>query len=169
MAVQAGALQLSAAAATITFVLVTGVEGLPGLGPAIFLGSASVAALVAGRAMDRFGRLPVLMCGSRPPAFSRWDLCSRLPFGRIHGRSPRASRLWFDSVAAIALALFGPGPGWIIAYVAGRAALVDLSRSIERGKLLGFGDLGAGFLAACLALVGGFLIPARKEEKRCKY
>ena len=56
-------LQLSAAVASLTFVLVTGVRGLLGLGPAIVLASGALAAFPAGRAMDRFGRVPVLATG----------------------------------------------------------------------------------------------------------
>jgi MFS family permease len=63
LAVNSGMLQLAAAVATITFVLVTGFEGLVGLGPAIVLGSGALAALPAGRLMDRFGRVPVLAGG----------------------------------------------------------------------------------------------------------
>jgi MFS family permease len=48
---------------SITFVLVTGVEGLLGLGPAIFLVAAALTAVPAGRAMDRVGRRAVLACG----------------------------------------------------------------------------------------------------------
>ena len=60
MAVYSAVLQLVAAVSSLTFVLVTGVEGLLGLGPAIFLTSAALAAVPAGRAMDRIGRLPVV-------------------------------------------------------------------------------------------------------------
>jgi MFS family permease len=56
-------LQLSAAVASITLVLVLDVEGLLGLGPAIVLASGALAALPAGRAMDRLGRVPVLATG----------------------------------------------------------------------------------------------------------
>ncbi len=63
MAVTSGALQLVAALASTTFVLATGFEGLLGLGPAIFLASAACAALPAGRAMDRLGRIPVIATG----------------------------------------------------------------------------------------------------------
>ena len=63
MAVTSATLQLVAAVATLTFVLVTGIEGLLGLGPAIFLVTAALTALPAGRAMDRFGRVPVLATG----------------------------------------------------------------------------------------------------------
>ncbi len=55
--------QLAAAVGSITFVEVTGVKGLLGLGPAIFLAASGLAALPAGRAMDRFGRLPVIVGG----------------------------------------------------------------------------------------------------------
>ena len=56
-------LQLSAAVASLTLVIVLDVEGLLGLGPAIVLGSGALAALPAGRAMDRYGRIPVLCAG----------------------------------------------------------------------------------------------------------
>jgi MFS family permease len=63
MAVYSAVLQLVAAVSSITFVLVTGVEGLLGLGPAIFLVASASAAVPAGRAMDRFGRRPVIAGG----------------------------------------------------------------------------------------------------------
>jgi MFS family permease len=44
-------------------VLVTGERGLLGLGPAIFLTASGLTAVVAGRAMDRYGRRPVLAAG----------------------------------------------------------------------------------------------------------
>jgi MFS family permease len=53
-------LQLVAAVSSLTFVLVTGVEGLLGLGPAIFLTASALAAVPAGRAMDAVGRRPVI-------------------------------------------------------------------------------------------------------------
>ena len=63
MAVYSAVLQLVAAVSSITFVLVTGIEGLLGLGPAIFLVASAVTALPAGRAMDRLGRRPVVAAG----------------------------------------------------------------------------------------------------------
>jgi len=63
MAVFSTVLQLVAAISSLTFVLVTGVEGLLGLGPAIFLASSALAAMPAGRAMDRIGRRPVIAGG----------------------------------------------------------------------------------------------------------
>lgn len=58
-----GTVQLVVAVSTVTLVLVTGVEGILGLGPAVFLTSAAVASLPAGRLMDRFGRVPVIAGG----------------------------------------------------------------------------------------------------------
>lgn len=63
MAMTSATIQLVAAVATLTFVLVTEIEGLLGLGPAIFLSTAGLAAFPAGRAMDRFGRVPILAAG----------------------------------------------------------------------------------------------------------
>lgn len=63
LAVNTCLFQLAAAVNTLTFVEVTGVTGLLGLGPAIFLAASGLAALPAGRAMDRFGRIPVIVVG----------------------------------------------------------------------------------------------------------
>jgi MFS family permease len=63
LAALSGMLQLGVAVATTSLVLVTGIEGILGLGPAIFLVSGAVSALPAGRLMDRLGRVPVLAGG----------------------------------------------------------------------------------------------------------
>jgi MFS family permease len=63
LAANSGMLQLQAAVASITLVQVLGIKGLLGLGPAIVLASGALAAPVAGRAMDRVGRVPVLATG----------------------------------------------------------------------------------------------------------
>jgi MFS family permease len=55
--------QLAAAVNSLTFVLITGIDSLLGLGPAIFLAASGLAALPAGRAMDRYGRRPVIVGG----------------------------------------------------------------------------------------------------------
>jgi MFS family permease len=62
-AVNSVVLQLAAAVSSLTFVLVTGHTGLLGLGPAIFLTSSGLTAVVAGRSMDRYGRKPVVAAG----------------------------------------------------------------------------------------------------------
>jgi MFS family permease len=63
MAVNSAVLQLTAAVSSLTFVLVTGVRGLLGLGPAIFLTSSGLTAVPAGRLMDRVGGTPVMTGG----------------------------------------------------------------------------------------------------------
>jgi MFS family permease len=63
MAVNSAVLQLVAAVSSLTFVLVTGVRGLLGLGPAIFLTASALTAMPAGRMMDSFGRTPVMSAG----------------------------------------------------------------------------------------------------------
>jgi MFS family permease len=63
LAANSAMLQLSAAVASLTLVLVLDVEGLLGLGPAIVLATGALTAVPAGRAMDRIGRVPVLAAG----------------------------------------------------------------------------------------------------------
>ncbi|HKH29795.1 MAG TPA: MFS transporter [Gaiellaceae bacterium] len=69
MAVFSAVVQLVAAVSSLTFVLVTGVKGLLGLGPAIFLTASALTAVPAGRAMDRAGRKPVISVGFVLAAF----------------------------------------------------------------------------------------------------
>ena len=63
MAALYGMNQLTVAVATTTFALVSGRDGLAGIGPAIFLVTAAFGAFIAGWAMDRLGRVPVLAGG----------------------------------------------------------------------------------------------------------
>jgi MFS family permease len=63
LAMSSAMLQLSAAVASLTLVTVLDIDGLLGLGPAIVLASGALAALPAGRRMDRAGRVPVLAVG----------------------------------------------------------------------------------------------------------
>lgn len=58
-----GAFQLAAALSSVTIVAVTGVTGVLGLGPAIFLTAGALAVGPAGRLMDRVGRMPVIRAG----------------------------------------------------------------------------------------------------------
>ncbi len=63
LAIYVSVLSLAAAVLSLTFVLVTGFRSLLGLGPAIYLAAAALSALPVGRAMDRFGRVPVIATG----------------------------------------------------------------------------------------------------------
>ncbi len=58
-----GAVQLFVALSTVTLVAVTGIEGILGLGPAIYLTAGAAAVFPAGRLGDRVGRMPVIRAG----------------------------------------------------------------------------------------------------------
>jgi MFS family permease len=58
-----GMIQLAVALGTVTLVAVTGVEGILGLGPAVFLIAGALAVGPAGRISDRVGRMPVIRAG----------------------------------------------------------------------------------------------------------
>jgi MFS family permease len=56
-------IQLAVALGTVTIVAVTGVQGILGLGPAVFLIAGALAVGPAGRISDRVGRMPVIRTG----------------------------------------------------------------------------------------------------------
>src|SRR3982751_2893710 len=60
---QSGMIQLAVALGTVTLVAVTGIEGILGLGPAVFLIAGALAVGPAGRLSDRYGRMPVIRAG----------------------------------------------------------------------------------------------------------
>jgi MFS family permease len=60
---QSGMIQLAVALGTVTIVAVTGVKGILGFGPAIFLLAGALAVGPAGRLSDRVGRMPVIRGG----------------------------------------------------------------------------------------------------------
>ena len=55
-----GMFQLAAALSSLTLVAVTGIKGILGLGPAIFLAASALAVGPAGRISDRYGRMFVI-------------------------------------------------------------------------------------------------------------
>jgi MFS family permease len=63
VAANASTLQLTSAVASISLARLLDVEGLLGLGPALVLAAGALAAVPAGRTMDRRGRIPVLAAG----------------------------------------------------------------------------------------------------------
>jgi MFS family permease len=67
---------------------------------------------------------------------------------------------WLEGVVATAVLLFLLGLGWNISFVAATAQLADRTSPAERGKLLGFNDLGSAMLGASLALLGGVVLEA---------
>jgi MFS family permease len=98
--------------------------------------------LVIGAVIDRVGRIPALQVGLVVMALSTIAL------------------LWVASVLGTAVLLLGLGVGWNISFVAATAQMADRTTAAERGRLLGFNDQLASFLAAGLALLGGYALDA---------
>jgi MFS family permease len=98
--------------------------------------------LVIGALIDRVGRTPALEAGLVVMALSTIGL------------------MWVASVFGTAVLLLGLGVGWNISFVAATAQMADRTSPAERGKLLGFNDQLASFLAAGLALLGGYALDA---------
>jgi MFS family permease len=84
LAANSAMLQLTAVVAAISLARVLEVEGLLGLGPAIVLAAGALAAVPAGRAMDRFGRVPVLAASFGAGAAS----CGLAALGSAHDSAP---------------------------------------------------------------------------------
>jgi MFS family permease len=129
LAANSAMLQLSAAVATLTVGLVLGVKGLVGIGPAIVLGTGALFALPAGRAMDRFGRVPVLVTG----------------FGLgVAGGVLAALGARFDLALAVLVGLVCVGAAGATALLA-RTAAGDMYPASRRARGIGFVLFGAVF------------------------
>ena len=98
--------------------------------------------LFVGPLIDRIGRIRALTGGLVIMAIS----CAGIQ--------------WLEGVAATAVLLFLLGLGWNLSFVASTAQLADQASPAERGKLLGFNDLGSALLGASLALLGGVALEA---------
>jgi MFS family permease len=96
--------------------------------------------LFVGSLIDRIGRGPALSGGLLVMAISTLGL------------------MWFDSVFATAVLLFGLGVGWNLSFVAATTQMVDLTSASERGRLVGFNDLLSALFGAALALLGGYAL-----------
>jgi MFS family permease len=90
--------------------------------------------------VDRLGRVPMLAGGLALIAVSTGGL------------------VFFEDVGPTAVLLFGLGLGWNFSFVAATTALADCAAPHERGKLLGFHDLLAGFTGAAFVLLGGYVL-----------
>jgi MFS family permease len=132
-----GMVQLAVAVATVTLVLVTGIEGILGLGPAIFLSAGALAALPAGRLMDAHGRIPVLAGG-----------CA----AGIAGCLTTALGCALDSAPVViaGFALVGVSQGTILL---ARAAAADMYPPARRARGISYVLFGALFGAALGPLV----------------
>jgi MFS family permease len=132
-----GMVQLAVAVATVTLVLVTDIEGILGLGPAIFLTAGALAALPAGRLMDRLGRIPVLAGGC---------------VAGIAGCLTTAAGCAADSAPIViaGFALVGVAQGTILL---ARAAAADMYPPERRARGISYVLFGALFGAALGPLV----------------
>ncbi len=150
LAVNSATLQLAAAVASLTFVEVTGIEALLGLGPAIFLTTAGLAALPAGKAMDRLGRVPVLASGFAIGAVGA-------------GLVALGSRTVSAPAAVAGFALLGAAGG--VALLA-RTAAGDMYPPERRGRGIGLVLFGAVFGAILGPAVFGPLFAGEELEPR---
>jgi MFS family permease len=153
-------IQLVVAVSTVTLVLVTDVESILGLGPAIFLTCSALGAFPAGRQMDRVGRVPVIAGGF---------LCAAVGCALVAA----GCRLEAAALVVLGYALAGAAAGAIQLI---RTAAADMvpperrARAVSRvlvGALLGaalgplvFRPLLAGRELESAALVGPWLAAA---------
>jgi MFS family permease len=145
LAANSAMLQLSAAVASLTLVLVLDVSGLLGLGPAIVLASGALAALPAGRAMDRIGRVPVLAGGFCAGAAG----CALAAIGSVRGSAP---------VVLAGLVAVGASSGTALL---ARTAAGDMYPPARRARGIGFVLFGAVFGAILGPLVFSPLLAGR--------
>jgi MFS family permease len=143
-----GMLQLAVAVATTTLVLVTGIEGILGLGPAILLASAAAAALPAGRAMDRFGRVPVLAGGFLIGALGT-------------ATTALACAVVQAPLVIVGFALLGASQGIVLL---ARAAAGDMYPPDRRARGISFVLFGAVFGALLGPFVFGPLFSGRRLD-----
>jgi MFS family permease len=129
--------QLAVAVATVTLVLVTGIEGILGLGPAIFLVAAALATLPAGRLMDRLGRIPVLAGGCVAGILG----CAVTALG---------CEVESATIVVTGFALVGVAQGTVLL---ARAAAADMYPPDRRARGISFVLFGALFGAALGPLV----------------
>jgi MFS family permease len=143
-----GMVQLVVAVATLTLVLVTGIESILGLGPAIFLVAAAAAAFPGGRAMDQFGRVPVLAVGC---------------LAGVAGCAVSALGCAVASAALVIVgfALVGASQGVVLL---ARAAAADLYPPSHRARGISYVLLGALFGAATGPLVFRPLLAGKDLE-----
>src|SRR4051794_38773213 len=145
VAANASTLQLTSAVASVSLARLLDVEGLLGLGPALVLAAGALAAVPAGRAMDRRGRIPVLAAGFALGAAS----CGLAALGSADG-----------SPVAVVAGLIGlgvaNGPARLIRIAGG-----DMYPPERRARGVAPGLFGAGFgggfgaAGFCPPLAGG--------------
>ena len=145
LVVNSAAFQLAAALSSLTLVAVTGVKGILGLGPAIFLTAGALAVGPAGRLSDRTGRMPVIA-----GAF----------LGGMVGCATVAGGCRWDSavLVSIGLALLGASGSVVLL---SRAAAAEMFPPDRRARGMSFVLFGAVSGAAWGPLIFGPLFAHR--------
>jgi MFS family permease len=137
--------QLAVALGTVTIVAVTGLEGILGLGPAVFLIAGALAVGPAGRISDRVGRMPVI----------RGGFC----FG-IAGPAITALGCWSSSAELVFLGLAFCGASQAIVFLS-RAAAAEMFPPERRARGMSFVLFGAVSGAVFGPLVFGPIFAGR--------
>jgi MFS family permease len=169
LASSGGMMQVAVAVGTTTLVLVTGVKSIVGLGPAIFLSTGALAALPAGRAMDRFGRMPVIAGGFATGVVATvtvalgclWDSTPLVvlglalvgaSFGTVSLTRAAAADMYPPSLRArgISLVLFGA--------VVGSGSARSCSGAVHDVHHVGANSLVVPWLVAGAIMAAGFVI-----------
>jgi MFS family permease len=140
--------QLAVAVASITLVRVLDVPGLLGLGPAVVHAAGALAAIPAGRSMDRFGRVPVLAAGRGVGVLS----CGAAALGSA-----------LDSAPTVLVGMIGVGAA-NGANLLVRAAGADMYPPERRARGVGLVLFGAVFGAILGPAVFGPLVAGRNLD-----
>jgi MFS family permease len=128
-----GTIQLVVAVGPTTLVVVTGIEGILGLGPAIFLTTGALAAFPAGRLMDRHGRVPILAAGCLA--------------GVIGTSTTGLGCLWDSAPVVIAgFAIVGVSNGTVLLARAAAADMVPPERRPRQISIVLFGAVAGAIL-----------------------
>jgi MFS family permease len=137
LAASGGMMQVAVAVGTTTLVLVTGIESIVGLGPAIFLSTAALAALPAGRALDRYPRM--------------WVIAGGFVTGIVATATVALGCHWDSTpLVVLGLGLVGASTGTVLL---SRAAAADMYPAERRARGISLVLFGAVFGAALGPLV----------------
>jgi MFS family permease len=143
-----GMIQLVVAVATVTLVLVSGVESILGLAPAIFLATGALAAFPAGRLMDRHGRVPILAAGFAAGALG----CAVTALGCAFAST---------AIVVVGFAFVGVANGTVLL---ARTAAADMVRPARKARAISFVLFGALFGAVLGPLVFSPLFAGKDLE-----
>ena len=171
-----GMIQLAVALGTVTLVAVTGLEGILGLGPAVFLVAGALAVGPAGRISDRVGRMPVIragfvfgMVGPAITALGCWSSSGELVFLGLAFCGAAQSIVMLSRAAAAEM--FPPerrarGMSYVLfGAVAGAVFGPLIFGPIFAGKALTPDELALPWLGSSLFALAGFLVSLARPPR----